>query len=64
MWKLLRGTIKHSIATPLEWGCDKLDYILRAAQLRLYDLMDVASNLHMDAHDDLEIHDYYEKDDN
>ncbi len=53
MWKLLRGTMKHCVAVPLELGCDKIDWLLRAMQLRVYDLMDIASSLHMDAHDDL-----------
>ncbi len=58
MLKLLRGTLKHWVAIPLEWGCDKMDWVLRAMQLRVYDLMDIASSLHMDAHDDLDIDEY------
>lgn len=53
MWKLLRGTVKHWVAIPLEWGCDKMELILRTMQLWVYDLMDIASSLHMDAHEDL-----------
>ena len=53
MYKLLRGTLKHWVAIPLEWGCDKMDWLLRAIQLRVYDVMDIAASLHMDAHDDL-----------
>ena len=58
MLKLLRGTLKHWVAISVEWNCDKMDWLLNAMRFRVYDVLDWAAQLHLDAHDDLDIDEF------
>lgn len=60
VYKLLRGTFKHWAAQCLDYTLDRVDWILRQTQLKVYDLFDWSSELHTNAHDDLNIDEYKE----